>query len=306
LAVSFQLFFHDHELSWVPQGKRIQRDRSRWNLPSLCSLFRNLENAVACFSILLACSATVAGQSASDEVNKGVEAYKSAHYADAIVHFQKATELDPNLPMARGYLATALAQNVVPGLDTPENLKTAHQAIDVFQQVLANDPHDINSMKQIAGIYFSIKQLDAAKAWQKKVLDENPSDPEAAYTIGVVDWTLAHQNSLKALSSAGLQDDGMGNTDALAGVMQSVKVQNSALVEEAVQHLKQAIANRPNYDDAMAYLNLVYRRKADLDWDNDDARKDDIAQAEEWRNKAMETRRANEQKRTSAPNSPQP
>jgi tetratricopeptide (TPR) repeat protein len=275
-------------------------------LPASRSLSRILTSAVACLSILIAFSAAAAGQTAGGEVNKGVEAYQSARYADAIVHFRRATELDPNLLMAKVYLATALAQNVVPGLDTPENLKTAQQAIEIFQLVLANDPQDVNSLKQIAGIYFSVKQLDAARDWQMKVLDQNPSDPEAAYTIGVIDWTLAHGNVLKALSSAGLQDDGMGNTDALAGVMQIIKVQNSALVEEGLQYLNQAIANRPNYDDAMAYLNLVYRRKADLDWGNEDARKDDIAKAEAWRLRAMETRRANEQRGTSGANSPQP
>lgn len=267
---------------------------------------RILALVVAGLSILVACSASAAGQTASDELNKGVEAYKSARYAEAIDHFQKARELDPSLPMAKTYLATALAQNVVPGLDTPENLKTAQQAIDTFQQVLANDPHDVNSLKQVAGIYFAIKKLDEAKAWQKRVLDEDPHDPEAAYTIGVINWTLAHKNVLKALSSVELNDDGMGNADAPDAVLQTIKAQNSALVEEALQYLAQAIANRPDYDDAMAYLNLVYRRKADLDWDNEDARKDDLAKAEEWRNRAMKTRRSNEEKKTSAPNSPQP
>ncbi len=32
---------------------------------------------------------------ARDQLNKGVDAYKSAHYDEAIEHFQKATELDP-------------------------------------------------------------------------------------------------------------------------------------------------------------------------------------------------------------------
>ena len=52
---------------------------------------------------------------ARDQLNKGVDAYKSAKYEEAIDHFQKATQLDPSLPMAKSYLATALAQNVVPG-----------------------------------------------------------------------------------------------------------------------------------------------------------------------------------------------
>jgi tetratricopeptide (TPR) repeat protein len=238
---------------------------------------------------------------ARDQLNKGVEAYKGTHYEEAIGHFQKAMELDPSLPMAKSYLATALAQNVVAGLDTPENLKTAQQAIDIFQEVLDKDPHDVNSMKQIAGIEFSIKKLDDAKNWQKKVLAEDPKDPEAAYTVGVIDWTQAHMNTLTALAAAGLNDDGEGNAKVPKKVMDPLIAQNAPLVEEGLQYLLQANDNRANYDDAMAYLNLIYRRKADLDYANDAARKDDVAKAEEWRTKAMGVRKANEAKKNAGP-----
>ncbi len=238
---------------------------------------------------------------ARDQLNKGVDSYKSGKYEEAIGHFQKATELDPSLPMAKSYLATALSQNIVPGLDTPENLKTANQAISIFQEVLAKDPNDVNSLKQIAGIYFNIKKLDEAKTWQKKVLAADPKDPEAAYTVGVIDWTLAHENVLKALVPAGLNDDGEGNAKAPKKVMDAVKEENAPLVEEGLQYLNQAVANRANYDDAMAYLNLMYRRKADVDFGNEAARKADMAQAEEWRTKAMGTRKANEEKKNKGP-----
>jgi tetratricopeptide (TPR) repeat protein len=238
---------------------------------------------------------------ARDQLNKGVEAYKSARYEEAIGHFQKATQLDPSLPMAKTYLATALAQNVVPGLDSTENMNTAKQAIGIFEEVLAKDPNDVNSLKQIAGIYYSIKKFDDAKAWQKKVLAVDPKDPEAAYTIGVIDWTLAHENTLKALATAGANDDGEGNAKAPKKVMEQIKDENSQLVEEGLQYLQQAVANRANYDDAMAYLNLIYRRKADVDYGNEAARKEDVAQAEHWRTEAMGTRKANEEKKNAGP-----
>jgi hypothetical protein len=38
---------------------------------------------------------------ARDQLNKGVDAYKSSHYEEAIDHFQKATELDPACPRRR-------------------------------------------------------------------------------------------------------------------------------------------------------------------------------------------------------------
>ena len=238
---------------------------------------------------------------ARDQLNKGVDAYKGQRYEEAIGHFQKAAQLDPGLPMAKTYLATALAQNVVPGLDTPENLKTAQQSINIFQEVLAKDPKDVNSLKQIAGIYFSIKKFDDAKAYQKKVLAVDPKDPEAAYTIGAIDWTLAHENALKELVPAGVTDDGEGNVKAPKKVLAVIKDENAALVEEGLQYLNQAVANRANYDEAMTYLNLVYRRKADVDYADPSAVKDDVAAAKDWTAKAMGTRKANEEKKNKGP-----
>ena len=238
---------------------------------------------------------------ARDQLNKGVDSYKSARYEEAIGHFQKATQLDPSLPMAKTYLATALAQNVVPGLDTPENLQTAQQAISIFQEVLAQNPSDVNSLKQVAGIYFSIKKLDDAKVWQKKVLAQDPKDPEAAYTVGVIDWTQAHLNALRELVPAGVTDDGEGNVKAPKKVLEVLKQENAPLVEEGLQYLNQAMANRANYDEAMSYMNLVYRRKADVDYGDTDAVKADVAAAKDWASKAMGTRKENEAKKNKGP-----
>jgi tetratricopeptide (TPR) repeat protein len=274
------------------------------------SPIRILKYQVLVLSILAAISISAAPQApvtdttrpstkdelaAREEVNIGVQAYKDARYNEAIGHFRKATNLDPGSSIAKKYLATAISQNVVPGLDTPANLKTAQQAIDIFLELLTSDPHDAISTKQLAAVYFSIKSFDDAKSWQKKVLDEDPKDPEAAYTIGVIDWTQAHQNALKALQPAGFEDDGKGNANAPATAMETIKTLNSALVDEGLKYLQQAVDNRPNYEDAMAYINLLYRRKADLDWGNEEARKNDIAMAEEWRARAIATRKVNEE-----------
>jgi tetratricopeptide (TPR) repeat protein len=238
---------------------------------------------------------------ARDQLNKGVDAYKSAHYEEAIGHFQRATQLDPSLPMAKSYLATALAQNVVPGLDTPDNIKTAQQAIAIFQEVLDKDPTDVNSLKQIAGIYFSIKKYDEAKTWQKKVLAVDPKDAEAAYTVGVIDWTLAHLNALKELATANANDDGEGNVKVPKKVLQTISEENAPLVAEGLEYLNQAIADRANYDDAMTYLNLMYRRKADVDYANPSEVKADVAAAKDWTTKAMGTRKENEEKKNKGP-----
>ena len=238
---------------------------------------------------------------ARDQLNKGVDAYKAGHYDEAIEHFQKATELDPKLSMAKTYLGSALEQNVVPQLDTPENVKTAMQAIGIFQEALDQKPDDVNSMKQIAGLYYEIKRVDDAKAWQLKVLAIDPKDPDAAYWIGMIDWTRAHQNKLNALQAAGLNDDGKGNVKAPKKVMEPLAQENAPLVAEGLKYLTMAVDNKSNYDQAMQMLNLIYRNKADVDYGNPTAVAEDLAQAEDWTHKAMDMRKANEEKKGQTP-----
>jgi tetratricopeptide (TPR) repeat protein len=238
---------------------------------------------------------------ARDQLNKGVDAFKAGHYDEAVEHFQKATELDPKLPMAKTYLATALSENVVPGVTTPDNVKAATQAIDIFKEVLVTNPNDVDSMKRIAGLYFEIKQTDQAKDWQMKVLAENPKDPDAAYWIGMIDWTKAHENKLAALQAAGLNDDGKGNVKAPKNVMEPLAKENAPLVDEGLKYLNLAVEDRPNDDQAMQMLNLIYRNKADVDYGNPQAVAADLAAAEDWTHKAMDMRKANEQKKNQGP-----
>jgi tetratricopeptide (TPR) repeat protein len=252
---------------------------------------------LAAATIALVASATGCKRlEARDQLNKGVQAYKQAKYEEAINHFQRAVSLDPTYPMTRLYLATAYANEVVPQLDTPENEKTAQMAIDGFKEVLSEHPDDSTSMKQIAALYFDLNKFDLAKEWQMKVLQANPKDAEAAYTIGVIDWTLAYKNAVGDLKGANMQDDGEGNVKMPKPMCREMQQQNTQLVDEGTKYLQQAVDNRPNYDDAMQYLNLMARRKADLECGNDAARKADLETAQDWVHKAMGARKANEEK----------
>jgi tetratricopeptide (TPR) repeat protein len=252
--------------------------------------------AAATFSLLVAVTGCQKLK-ARDQLNKGVQAYKGAKYEEAIGHFEQAVNDDPALPMARSYLATAYAQQVVPDLTTPENLKTANLAIQNFQKVLNEKPGDVNSMRGIASIYFNIDDFDKAKQWQQKVLQTDPQNAEAAYTIGSIDWRLAYRNAVKDLKDAGMTDNGEGNAKMPKKTCEELVQENTPLVNEGIEYLQKAVDIRPSYDDAMAYLQLTYRRKADLECGNDDARKADMALVDQWREKAMNTRKANEERK---------
>lgn len=244
--------------------------------------------------VLLLSTTGCAKLKARDQLVKGVQAFKAGHYEQAVSFFQESIKLDPSYPAGHLYLATAYSYQVVPNLDTPENLKTAQKALDGFNAVLAEKPDDLGALRQEASIYRNIKQYDKAKALEQKIIQLDPQDSEANYTIGVIDWTQAYKNAVALLAAQGLTDDGNGNVKKSKDTCAKLVAQNGPLVTEALQYLQNAVNINPNYDDAMSYLNLTYRRKADLECGNDAARKDDLAKADMWVQKATGARKANE------------
>jgi tetratricopeptide (TPR) repeat protein len=231
---------------------------------------------------------------ARDRLVKGVQEFKAGHYEKAVDLFQESIDLDPNYDAARLYLATAYSYRVVPDLDTPDNLKLAQKAMDNFNMVLARNPNDLGALRQIASIERNIKQFDQAKQTELKIISIDPNDAEAHYTVAWIDWNRAYKNATTILAAAGLQDDGEGNVKKSKDVCAKLVAANTDLVNEGLQYLQKAVDINPTYDDAMTFLNLTYRRKADLECGNDAARKDDLAKANDWVQKATGARKANE------------
>ena len=230
-----------------------------------------------------------------DQINKGVAAFKNAQYEEAVSNFQNAVKLDPTSENAKLYLATSYAYQVVPNLMTPENLTVAQKALDGFNAVLAKDPTDLTALKQVASINRNIGKFDQAKEYELKVIKAAPDDPEAYYIVGSIDWNLEHyKNTVPILAADGLTDDGEGNKKMTKGACAKIQAANTDLVNEALQFLSKAIDLNPNYDDAMTYLQLTYRSKANLECPNDASRKADLASADQWVQKAMGARKTNE------------
>jgi len=234
---------------------------------------------------------------AADQLNKGVADFKNARYEAAEGHFQNAINIDPNYEMAKLYLATTYSSQVVPNLDTPENKKIAQQALDGFQAVLAKNPNDVTALKQVASIDRNIGKPNEAKEYEKKVIALDPNDAEANYTIGVVDWLGAYKNSNAALAAEGLTDKSDGNFKLSKPGCAKLSALNTPLVTEGLDYLQKAIVINPTYEEAMTYMSLMQRRKADLECGNAVAVKADLAAADEWAQKSMGARKANEKKK---------
>src|SRR5579872_3330798 len=71
-----------------------------------------------------------------DALNHGVQAYKGAHYSEAVDYFKTAVQLDPENSVPRLYLATAYMSQYIPGAVSPENVQLADEAKSNFEKVL--------------------------------------------------------------------------------------------------------------------------------------------------------------------------
>ncbi len=255
--------------------------------------------AAALAAVLLPMAFTFTGCSklkARDQLNKGVQAYKSLRYEQAIENFKNAVNLDPNLAVARLYLATAYAQSFVPGVDSAENNQNAEQAIDSFRKVIEQNPDKqvkVASLKGIASILFNQKKLEDAKEYQKKIIAEQPDDAEAHYTIGVIDWTETYKPRVDFKNAHGLKPEEPIKDQK---VCQDLKAKNGPNVDEGIEQLQAAMQSRADYDDAMAYMNLMYREKADLECGDLSARQADLKEADNWVQKTMDTKKAKAEK----------
>src|ERR1035441_976670 len=107
---------------------------------------------------------------ARDQLNKGVQAFKSAQYPQAVECFKTAVVYDPTFATARLYLATAYMQQYIPGADSPENNQMAAAAQGQFQQVLDQDPKNTLAVASIASLLFYEKKLDEAAQWNLKLV----------------------------------------------------------------------------------------------------------------------------------------
>jgi tetratricopeptide (TPR) repeat protein len=222
------------------------------------------------------------------ELNAGVQAYKQANYEEAIGHFEQAVTLEPEFTTAHLYLATAYAQMFVPGVDTPENVVWATKALNEYREVLKLKSSDVTSLKGIAYLSIQLKNFDQAKESYQKAIAADPNDPELFFAAGVADWSMAYHDiaAEKAKLSAKAQ-----NSLFLSAGCADARTAALANVNDGLAMLTKAVSLREDYDDAMAYLNLLYRLRADVDCGNNEAHATDMKKANEWADMAMAVRK---------------
>jgi len=234
-----------------------------------------------------------------DDLNKGVAAYRSAKYADAVEYFKEAIALDPTNPNAGVYLATAYMMQWIPGAESPENAEFASKAKAEFLKVLDKDAGDKVALAYLASLAYNSAQsmtpdkkleaLNEAIMWYRKLIDVDPKNKEAFYSLGVIAWAKWYPALMTARANLRMKPEDPGPIKDKK-VKESLKTQYSPIIEEGIQNLQHALDIDKEYDDAMAYMNLLIREKADL-VDNPDEYKKEVEVADSWVQKALDTKK---------------
>jgi TonB family protein len=232
-------------------------------------------------------------------LQKGIQAYKAARYQEAVEAFRLAVDLNPNELTPHLYLATAFMVQYIPGAPSAENVEFARAAASEFDLVLRIDPANLTALQSLASLSYqeasSIpnteqkdRKLDESIAWNEKVLTFAPRNKEALYSIGVIEWLKSYPEIVKARAQLGMRPEEAGPLRDPA-LRQALLKKHGPVIEDGVSRLQKAIEIDPAYGDAMAYLNLMLRFRADMA-DSPEQYRREIEAADRWVAKAIEAK----------------
>jgi len=245
--------------------------------------------ALTALAALALCSSGCDKLKARDNLKRGVQAFTNAKYPEAVAYFQKAVELDPTFTTTHTYLAIAYMSQYIPGAESPENVHMAENAFNEFQKVLELDPKDENATAYIAKLYFDQKKMDKAMEWYKKVIAINPKNKEAFYTMGVIAWSQWLIPDREARNKMGMKAEDPGPLKDKK-IREELRAKYRPMLDEGVANMQKALDIDPEYDEAMAYMNLLIRYRADLDNSPEEFKKD-WDSADNWVQKALSTKK---------------
>jgi tetratricopeptide (TPR) repeat protein len=233
------------------------------------------------------------------EIKAANEAYQKEDYAGALPHYQRARQIDPSFPDLDRLVGYSEIGLYVPDDKSPKNEQHADrailelnnylkkrpddriardalinmylnanrtsQAIDYFRNYLIAHPADLEAVKSIATLYAKQGDFNESLNWYQKITLLDSKNPEAFYIFGVVCYEKVSKNP------------------------PADPAQKMEIITRGKDALQHAIDMKPDYAEAMAYLNLLWRQQALVDALTDPVKAQaDVAQADAIRNKTMQ------------------
>jgi len=227
---------------------------------------------------------------AKNQLNEAARSYHDGHFEEAEQYSRKALELDPDSKTAPLFIARTIHAQFKPGVQTPENLAKATEAIKAYQMVLERNPKSDEAYKAIAYLYGATKDTEKLRAWISARANDTSLPPEKRAEGFIVlasqDWDCSfkitelpsnHTTVLSATNKATLTYKKPQNPKDFDTAQ--------ACMKRGLEEVDNAIKLDPNNESAWSYkTNLLIEasRLAEMD-----GKTDQKAQLEKQRDEAQ-------------------
>src|SRR6266853_2453195 len=134
---------------------------------------------------------------AKNELNETARAYRDGHFEEAEQHAKRALALEPTNKTAAVFIARVIHQQYKPGVDTPDNIAKAREAIEAYKRILEKDPTNDEAYKAISVLYAAIKDDAKLREWiLKRANDSSMSNEKRAEAYAILagkDWDCSYK-----------------------------------------------------------------------------------------------------------------
>ena len=272
---------------------------------------RARQRAVTAAILLLAAFASAGCNKlkSKQEIKRGNEFLKAAQYQSALSAYQEALRLDPSEDKLHKHIGIAYMGMYQPGSKHPKDLEYAQKAIDNLKQYVAAYPDDQKVLEYLVSMYLNTERYDDAIAfYQNELLKRNPKDSKAMQSLAMLYFKKGDFDNgvkwLKERLNVVTTDPERAEVYYLIGVQAWDRSYNfpdtdpavrSKLVDEGMAALNKAVEIKPDYFEAISYINLLYREKAKME--TDPAKKQEYTDtANKYLQQALEMRKAAQEK----------
>lgn len=243
---------------------------------------------------------------AKNQLNEAARAYREGHFTEAEQYSRTALELDPDSKVAPLFIARTIHAQYRPGVQTPENIAKANEAIQAYQQILQKDAKNEEAYKAIAALYGALKEEDKLKSWISARANDTNVEPvkraEAYVVLASKDWDCSFKiTELPSNKTTTLE----GGNRAKVSYKKPADAKDFSTAQECVKRglevVEKAIQQDANSEAAWSYkTNLLLEaaklaemdgdmdRKAELEKQREVAQKRTNALSEEARKKKEE------------------
>jgi tetratricopeptide (TPR) repeat protein len=241
---------------------------------------------------------------AKNQLNEAARAYHEGHFEEAQQYSIRALELDPDSKTAPLFIARTIHAQYRQGVQSPENLAKAQEAIKAYQKILEKDPKNEEAYKAIAYLYGATKDDEKLRSWISARALDTSAPPErraeAYIVLASKDWDCSFK--ITELPSNHTTTLAAGNR----ATINYKKPQNQkdfdtaqACVKRGLEEVENAIKLDPNNESAWSYkTNLLIEasRLAEMDGKLDQKAQLD-KQREEAQKRTTELSQINQKKK---------